>query len=128
MAVRLPHILTLMALSWVSLAAFGVVVPIAKAVLFLPIVYFVAVLPISFQGLGTSQAMLIHFFSVYAPGKTDDARWAAVLAASLVCQAIAFVMQLSIGLFCMRNQLARNLARSPEKARQDSSAKESALP
>jgi hypothetical protein len=128
MAVRLPHILTLMALSWVSLAAFGVVVPIAKAVLFLPIVYFVAVLPISFQGLGTSQAMLIHFFSVYAPGKTDDARWAAVLAASLVCQAIAFVMQLSIGLFCMRNQLARNLAKSPEKARQDSSAKESALP
>ena len=71
MAVRLPHILSLMALSWVSLAAFGVVVPVAKAVLCLPIVYFVAVLPISFQGLGTSQAMLIHFFSIYAPGNTD---------------------------------------------------------
>jgi hypothetical protein len=109
MAVRMPHILTLLALSWVSLAAFGVVVPIGKAVLCLPIVYFVAVLPISFQGLGTSQAMLIHFFSEYAPGSTDEARWASVLAASLVSQAIAFVIQVSIGLGCMRSQLARGL-------------------
>ncbi len=111
MAVRLPHILALMALSWFSLAAFGIVVPVAKAILYLPIVYFVAVLPISFQGLGTSQAMLIHFFAAYAPGETQDARWAAVLAASLVCQAIAFLIQLSIGLTCMRNQLARGLSK-----------------
>jgi Uncharacterised protein family (UPF0104). len=116
MAVRVPHILTLMALSWVSLAAFGVVVPVAKAILCLPIVYFIAVLPISFQGLGTSQAMLIHFFSAYAPGATDEARWAAVLAASLVSQAIAFILQLSIGLFCMRNQLARSLGRAQDAA------------
>jgi hypothetical protein len=126
MAVRLPHILTLLVLSWVSLAAFGVVVPIAKAVLCLPIVYFVAVLPISFQGLGTSQALLIHFFSIYAPGKTDEARWAAVLASSLVCQAIAFAIQLSIGLFCMRNQLARDLGK--EQARRDPSAQERTAP
>jgi hypothetical protein len=114
MAVRLPHILTLMMLSWFSLAAFGVVVPVAKAILCLPIVYFVAVLPISFQGLGTSQAMLIHFFSAFAPGTTDEARWAVVLAASLVCQAIAFVIQVLIGLTCMRNQLARSLGRAQE--------------
>jgi len=116
MAVRLPHILTLLMLSWVSLAAFGVVVPVAKAILCLPIVYFVAVLPISFQGLGTSQAMLIHFFAAYAPGKTDEARWAVILAASLVCQAIAFVLQLSLGLICMRNQLARSLGKAREPA------------
>jgi hypothetical protein len=126
MAMRLPHILTLLVLSWVSLAAFGVVVPIAKAVLFLPIVYFVAVLPISFQGLGTSQAMLIHFFAAYAPGKTDEARWAAVLASSLVCQAIAFAIQLTIGLLCMRNQLARNLGTA--QAGRGLSAEESATP
>jgi hypothetical protein len=72
MAVRLPHILTLMMLSWFSLAAFGVVSR-AKAILCLPIVYFVAVLPISFQGLGTSQFMFIHFFAVYAPGNDRSA-------------------------------------------------------
>jgi hypothetical protein len=111
MAVRMPHILSLLVLSWVSLAAFGIEVPVAKAILCLPIVYFVAVLPISFQGLGTSQAMLIHFFAEYAPGTTNEARWAAVLTASLVCQAIAFVLQLSIGLVCMRSQLARGLGK-----------------
>lgn len=116
MAVRLPHILSLIGLSWFSLASFGVVVPVTKAILCLPIVYFVAVLPISFQGLGTSQAMLIHFFADYAPGTTQDARWAAVLAASLVSQGIAFVIQLSIGLFCMRNQLARSLAKNTPAA------------
>ncbi len=116
MAVRLPHILALMALSWFSMAAFGVVLPLAKAILCLPIVYFVAVLPISFQGLGTSQAMLIHFFAAYAPGATDEARWAVILAASLVSQAIAFVIQLSIGLLCVRNQLARSLGKARDPA------------
>ncbi|MBN2575934.1 MAG: flippase-like domain-containing protein [Deltaproteobacteria bacterium] len=110
MAVRVPHIFTLLALSWVSMAAFGVVIPVAKAILCLPIVYFVAVLPISVQGLGTSQALMIHFFSEYAPGATTEARWAAVLAAGLVAQAVAFVIQLSIGLGCMRSQLAHDLA------------------
>jgi hypothetical protein len=111
MVVRIPHILSLMMLTWFSLAAFGVFVPVTKAILCLPIVYFVAVLPISFQGLGTSQAMLIHFFAVYAPGTTEDVRWARILAASLVCTAIALVIQASIGLTCMRSQLARNLGK-----------------
>jgi hypothetical protein len=111
MVVRIPHILSLMMLSWFSLAAFGVFVPVTKAILCLPIVYFVAVLPISFQGLGTSQAMLIHFFAVYAPGTTEDVRWARILAASLVCTAIALIIQASIGLTCMRSQLARNLGK-----------------
>jgi len=114
MAVRVPHILTLMVFTWTSLAAFGVVVPIGKAILCLPIVYFVAVLPISFQGLGTSNFMFIHFFATYAPGTTDEARRAVVLAATLVAQAVAFAVQLSIGLLCMRSQLARSLGRAKE--------------
>jgi hypothetical protein len=116
MAVRVPHILTLMVFTWTSLAAFGVVVPIGEAILCLPIVYFVAVLPISFQGLGTSNFMFIHFFAAYAPGTTDDARRAVILAATLVAQAIAFAVQLSIGLLCMRSQLARSLGQSKEPA------------
>jgi hypothetical protein len=110
MAVRLPHICTLLTLSWVGLAAFGVVVPVGRALVCLPIVYFIAVLPISVQGLGTSQAMQILFFSNYAPGATADARAAAVLAAGLLSQAVAFVIQLSIGVVCMRSQIARGLA------------------
>jgi hypothetical protein len=116
MAVRVPHILTLMIFTWTSLAGFGVVVPIGKAILYLPIVYFVTVLPISFQGLGTSQAMFIHFFAADAPGATDKARWEMIVAATLVGQAVAFAIQLSIGLICMRNQLARSLGKAREPA------------
>ena len=116
MAVRVPHIFTLMMFTWTALAAFGVVVPVGKAILCLPIVYFVAVLPISFQGLGTSNFMFIHFFAAYAPGTTAEARQAVILAATLVAQAIAFAIQLAIGLVCMRNQLARNLGKAREPA------------
>jgi hypothetical protein len=117
MAVRVPHIVTLLALSWFSLAAFGVVIPVDKAILCLPIVYFVTVLPISFQGLGVSQFMLILLFSAYAPGSNGESRRAAILAASLVCQAIAMVIQMSVGLFCMRNQLARDLRKVGTEAK-----------
>jgi hypothetical protein len=109
MLVRVPHICTLLLLSWVSMAAFGVVIPVTKAVLCLPIVYFVTVLPISVQGLGTTQAMMIYFFSEYAPGATTEARSAAVLAASLLTQVVANVIQLLIGLVCMRSQLGKNV-------------------
>ena len=116
MLVRVPHICSLLTLSWVSLAAFGVVLPVTKAVLCLPIVYFVTVLPISVQGLGTSQAMLILFFADYAPGATPGAREAVVLASSLVTQVVANVIQIAIGLGCMRSQLARALVRPAEAA------------
>jgi len=122
MAVRLPHICTLLALSWGALAAFGVWVPVGRALVCLPIVYFVAVLPISFQGLGTSQAMQILFFASYAPGATAEARGAAVLAASLLSQGVAFVIQLLIGLFCVRNQIARGLGRGSGAAVTDGSS------
>lgn len=116
MMVRLPHIVTLLTLSWVSMAAFGVVLPVTKAILCLPIVYFVTVLPISVQGLGTTQAMMIYFFSDYAPGATMAARSAAVLAASLLAQVVANVIQLLIGFVCMRSQLARGLWRANRDA------------
>jgi hypothetical protein len=61
--------------------------------------------------------MLGHFFAGYATHvATDKARWEAIVAASLVSQAIAFVIQLSIGLVCVRNQLARNLGKTGESA------------
>ena len=123
MLVRLPHIASLLALSWFSLAAFGVVIPVGKAILCLPIVYFVTVLPISPQGLGTAEAMLILFFAAYAPGTTSESHRTAILSANLVCRVIANAIQIVIGLVCMRSQLARNLGRpqdAPAAATQQS--------
>lgn len=107
--VRVPHIASLLALSYASLRAFGIQVPFTQAVLFLPMVYFVAVLPISVQGLGTTQVLMVNLFAKYAPG-TPAFQKATVLASSLTTQAIALGVQIVIGLVCLRSHQARNLA------------------
>jgi hypothetical protein len=116
MVVRLPHILSLVVFTYASMAAFGVVIPPAKAIFYLPIIYFVAVLPISFQGLGTSQALMILFFAPYSEALTSDGRKAAVLTASLVSQALATSLQVLIGAVCMRSNLARGLRQPPPES------------
>ncbi len=107
-AVRLPHTLSLVFFTYTTLLAFNVNVPITQAVLYLPVVYFIAVLPISAMGLGTTQAAMIHFFAAYAPGTVAQQR-ETVFAASLAGQAIALIVQVGIALVCMRSQLAREI-------------------
>jgi hypothetical protein len=108
--VRVPHILSLVLLTYTSLRAFGIAVPLKQALLFLPIVYFVGVLPISFQGWGTTQFVMVHFFARYATGA--DPR-AVVFASSVTTQVVALVVQAAIGLLCLRNQLARDISKMP---------------
>jgi hypothetical protein len=103
--VRLPHIASLMVFQTAMLRAFGVAVPLAQAIAELPIVFFIAVLPISVQGLGTTQAAMVFFFARYAPGGNA----AAVLAASLVGQAIAVTTQVLLGLVCLQSKTGREL-------------------
>lgn len=110
LAVRVPHIGILMCFSFATLHAFGVKVPVTQALLCLPIVYFISVLPIAVMGLGTTQLALVYFFASYVPGATPEAAKATVVTASLVSQALAMVIQSSLGAFCMRNQLARQLS------------------
>jgi hypothetical protein len=110
MAVRLPHLTSLIVFSYVSLRGFGVRVPVAQAILFLPVVYFIAVLPISPAGLGTSQAAMVYLFAQYAPGPNPKAM---ILACGLVAQAVGLGMQVLIGLGFFRNQIARDLTRVP---------------
>jgi uncharacterized membrane protein YbhN (UPF0104 family) len=113
MLVRIPHILALLTLTYTTMRAFGIQVPVGQAVLCLPVVYFVAVLPISPQGLGTTEAMMIKYFAQYAPGATASQHEAAVFASSLASRAIAMAVQSAIGFLCLRNQMARDLAAPP---------------
>jgi uncharacterized membrane protein YbhN (UPF0104 family) len=114
--VRIPHIGILMVFTFASLRAFGVRVPVAQAILYLPVIYFIGVLPIAVMGLGTTQAAMIYFLSSYVPGATPAAAKAAILAASLGGQAVALAIQITLGIFCMRNQLARNLRQPASSA------------
>lgn len=104
---RLPHVAALLLLSWLSLYAFGVKLPASAALFYLPVVYFVAVLPISIQGLGTSQLLMVQFFARFAAD--GERRGAVVLASSLTAQAIAVATQLLIGMACMRAREGRAL-------------------
>lgn len=124
MLVRLPHVFSLLVLNFLSLRAFGVKVPLVQAVLCLPIVFFVAVLPISVQGLGTTQAALTFFFARYADG-SPEMQTAAVVASSLGMQAVAMAVQLLVGVFCLNTQVGRDLktaSASAPPAEQPSSA------
>jgi hypothetical protein len=109
--VRLPHIAALMAFQFSALRAFGVEVPVGYAIATLPIAFFIAVLPISVQGLGTTQAMMVYLFARYAPG-TGSRQEAAVVAASLMAQVIAFGFQALLGVVCLRSRVGRALQAS----------------
>ncbi len=50
-----------------ALLFFGIDIPIARLLTFLPVVFLVAALPVTVAHLGTSQAAWIFFFSSYAP-------------------------------------------------------------
>ncbi len=107
-AVRIPHIMSLLVLNYLGMHAFGVNVPALQLVLCMPVVLFIAVLPISVQGLGTSQAALTFFFARYAVGNPamQEAR---IVAASLATQALSLVVQFAIGVICLRSQMGRTL-------------------
>jgi hypothetical protein len=111
LAVRLPHIAALFAFQICMMRAFGVAVPVVEAVAALPVVFFIAVLPISVQGLGTTQAAMIYFFARYAPGDRP-AQQAAILTASLVGQALVLSFQALLGIVCLKSRVGRALEAS----------------
>ena len=113
--VRLPHIAILFAFQIVMLRGFGVAVPIVQAIAALPVVFFIAVLPISVQGLGTTQAAMIYFFARYAAGDSH-AQQAAVLAASLVGQVCTLTFQVVLGLGCLKSRVGRAVTEASHEA------------
>jgi hypothetical protein len=114
LAVRLPHVVTLLALNHVALHAFGVPVPVFQTLVAMPIVFLLAVLPISFQGLGPSQGAMVFFFERFAVGDYQH-RSARVFAASLGAQAVAWFVQIALGVICMRSQLGRSMRQHPKE-------------
>ncbi len=98
---RVPHVAVIVLGHWVAMIAWGYPVPFAYSMLVLPVVALASVLPISPAGLGTTQAALVYFFAAYAPGVTDDARAANVLAFGIVHFVYGTVFQLAAGLLCV---------------------------
>ena len=70
--------------------------------------FFVGSLPISVQGLGTNQVLLLTFFAGWGPQGQGEA---AVLAMSLVSQVLGTVVRMLIGVFFVRHPRAKGLTR-----------------
>jgi hypothetical protein len=117
-AVRLPHIGVLLVWHFVSLRMFGVQVTPGAALLYLPAYFAVSSVPgLSVNGIGVAQLVAVYFFAPYvhnAAGLGDPAAGkAAVLAYSLATAGISLVMQLVLGLVCLRWATARGLKPQP---------------
>jgi len=115
MLVRLPHITALMLYQMVALRSFGVALPLGTALAALPVVMFIGVLPISVQGLGTTQAALVLFCAPFVPAGAHDPR-AVILGASLAAQAVSLVFQIVTGSLCLRTRTARGLGDAAKAA------------
>jgi len=107
--VRLPHIGVLLVWHFLSLRMFGVQVSPGAALLYLPAYFAVSSLPINVNGLGVAQMVAVFFFAPYA---TEEA----VIAYSLATSGISIVLQLVLGLLCLRWATARGLKPQPIEA------------
>lgn len=110
---RAIHLVCLIAGHWAALSLFGIEVPLASALARLPVLFFIASLPISPSGLGTTQAAAIALFASYAPGADEGARAAAVVAYSLSLQVVGSLVTLSIGLVSLRQAGRDGVAPAP---------------
>jgi len=111
MLVRLPHLAVLLVWHFIALRCFNVQVPVHVAVLYLPVVFAVASLPISVQGLGTSQVAAKYFFTEFAVGGEES-----VLAYSLSMTAISTASNIIMGLLFLGRGARLGLADMTQSA------------
>ena len=63
LAIKAPSFLASVVAQYFALALYGIAIPFVKLMLFLPLVFLAAALPIAVAHLGTSQAAWLLFFS-----------------------------------------------------------------
>ena len=67
LAIKAPGFLLSVVTQYYALSLFGIAIPLTRLILFLPLVFLAAALPVSVAHLGTSQAAWLLFFSGSAP-------------------------------------------------------------
>jgi Lysylphosphatidylglycerol synthase TM region len=110
LAIKSPTFLASVVVQYFALSMYSIAVPFVKLMLFLPLVFLAAALPISVAHLGTSQAAWLLFFSGNAPA-------ARILAYSLAAHFMFMICNGLIGLVFLprasRELTAVNATASP---------------
>jgi len=91
LAIKAPTFLASVVAQYYALALYGIAVPFVKLMLFLPLVFLAAALPIAVAHLGTSQAAWLLFFS-------GNASAAKIVAYSLAAQLTFMLCNALIGM------------------------------
>lgn len=65
--VRAPMFFVSLCLHYYAAPSFGIDIPFAQMLAFLPVIFMIAALPVTVAHLGTTQAAWIYFFAEYAP-------------------------------------------------------------
>jgi hypothetical protein len=105
MAVRVPHLVVLFLGTWLPFLFFGVDIPFASAITYVPILMVGVTLPITPQGVGTRDLIAVTFFETFAAGATHEARLAAIAAAT-TSWVVAFTLTEALfGLILLRRAL-----------------------
>ena len=97
-AIKAPSFLMSLLTQYIALSLCGIAVPFVKLMLFLPLVFLAAALPIGVAHLGTSQAAWLLFFSANAPS-------AKILAYSLAAHFTFMFCNALIGLCFLRRAI-----------------------
>jgi len=104
MGARSLLILSYAVMNWAFLRSFGVDVPIAKIVVFMPILSLIAFIPISVGGLGSTQVVMREFFGPFVTASiatTVAARASVVDAYSTASIVGTMLLRVGIGLVCL---------------------------
>jgi hypothetical protein len=97
-AIKAPTFLMSLLTQYVALSLYGIAIPFVKLMLFLPLVFLAAALPIGVAHLGTSQAAWLLFFSANAPSEK-------ILAYSLAAHFTFMCCNALIGLCFLRRAI-----------------------
>ncbi|MBI5482759.1 MAG: flippase-like domain-containing protein [Deltaproteobacteria bacterium] len=114
--VRFPHVVGHVVFQWILLRMFHVDLPFAAAATLLPVVFVIAWLPITVQGLGTQQVAAMELIGKYATGATLEEQRAQIVAWGLTVTAVFVVYSILTGLCCLRGATALAAAPPPGDA------------
>ena len=110
-ALRVPFDLFFILNFWLALRAFGIEVPFLKALAYVPLILFIAVVPVTVSGLGTVQAATVFLFSAYA----SDAK---ILAFSLAFTVVLSGVRAALGVPVFR-RVSDEIFSGSEKQKED---------
>jgi hypothetical protein len=121
--VRFPHVAGHVVFQWWLLKLFHVDLPFSAAAMLLPIIFVIAWIPVTVQGLGTQQVAALELLGRYSHASSPEAAQAQIVAFSLAQSALFAFYSLVTGLICLRAAaIARDVSHAGAALKTDGAA------